>query len=383
MDVLVVGAGIGGLALAGGLLDDGHRVRVIEAAPALRTGGAGVTIFSNGAAALDGLGTPLPASIGGRIDLLESRHADGPTIARVDLTVMRRRTGFPVVTVPREALIGLLASRLPAGTVAFGRAARRVDVEPAPPGHPVTVVDECGDTHTADVLVGADGQRSAVRRGVLGGEPATEVGWTTWQGLTPILPGLAGGSTALLVVGPAGLVGLMPAGNGLLQWWFDVEGPLPDGPTAAALARRFAGYAAPVPELLGAITDADLGRYPHVLHAVPDAWGRGPATLVGDAAHAFPPSQAQGANQALEDAWLLRRALAGGGDPGARLRRYERLRAVRVRRVSRMAARETTNRPPALPVRLATRLVPARLAGGGYTALIRRFSSVLAGERIG
>ncbi|GIH14170.1 FAD-dependent monooxygenase [Rugosimonospora africana] len=398
MDVLIAGAGIGGLALAGGLIADGHRVRVLEVAPALRTGGAGVTVFSNGAAALAGLGAPLPPAIGGRIDVLESRTSTGRPLMRVDLAVMRKRTGFPVTTVAREKLIAHLASRLPEGTVAFGRAVEEVAAGPAgADGGPVTVVDAGGEKHTAEVLVGADGHRSAVRRGVLGGEAAAENGWTTWQGLTRVLPDLAAGTTASLFVGPAGLVGLMPAGDGLLQWWFDVQGPLPAGPVAGALSRRFAGYPAPVPLLLDSIAETDLGRYPHVLHRVPDAWGVGATTLIGDAAHAFPPSQAQGANQALEDAWLLRRALSGPvqradqvqradsaqrADLVRRLRRYERLRATRVRRVSRMAASESTNRPPNPAARLAVRLVPPVLAGIGYTSLIRRFSSVLADERL-
>jgi FAD-dependent urate hydroxylase len=120
-----------------------------------------------------------------------------------------------------------------------------------------------------------------------------------------VLPELVGGSTGVCVVGDAGPVGLLPAGEGLPQWWFDVEGPRPDPATTSVagwLREKFSG----------------------------------PVTLLGDAAHAFPPSQAQGANQALEDAWALRRALSGDNDdPAATLRRYERERVPRVRRVTR------------------------------------------------
>ncbi|NJC71598.1 hypothetical protein HC031_18000 [Planosporangium thailandense] len=94
----------------------------------------------------------------------------------------------------------------------------------------------------------------------------------------------------------------------------------------------------------------------------------------------FRPSQAQGANQALEDAWLLTRALRRTGAPAEALRRYERLRTPRVRRVSAMAASEVTNRPPRTVAKLAAHLLPPSLSGRAYLALVRRFSSVLSDE---
>jgi FAD-dependent urate hydroxylase len=123
-----------------------------------------------------------------------------------DLTVLARRTGFPVTSVPRDRLIGHLAQGVP---VEFSR--EIVDVEVRPDG--VTAVDAAGHRHEADVVVGADGHRSAVRRAVLDPAPATENTWTTWQGLSPVLPELAAGVTGVCVVGHAGLVGLLPSGD--------------------------------------------------------------------------------------------------------------------------------------------------------------------------
>ncbi len=436
MDICVVGAGIGGLALAHGLLADGHRVRVLERAAGPTRSGAAVTIFSNGAAALAGLGVDLgtavrgtstpgrtaargtstpgrtaapgtstssatepgpsapaggaapsgPATVGGAplgapIETLASVDAGGRRIMRADLTVLWRRTGQQVRTMPRAELIDRLTAGLPAGTIRYDAPVGSVRTDP----DGAEVVSAAG-TDRYDVVVGADGHRSAVRCSVLSPEPAAEVGWDTWQGLTEVLSSIAGGRTGLLAVGTAGLVGMMPAGQGRTQWWFDVRrgaGPEPAGTgTVGWLRRLFAGYAEPVPELLAGITDADIGRYPHVLHRVPDRWGSGPTTLVGDAAHAFPPSQAQGANQALEDAWLLRRALHGDrGDAASALRRYERLRVPHVRLVSRMAASERTNLPVPPPLALLARLAPPRAGGYAYLRLLRRFSSVLANER--
>jgi FAD-dependent urate hydroxylase len=261
VDILIAGGGVGGLALARGLAGSRHRVRVFEQAPRLRTGGAAFTIFSNGAAALAGLGAPLD-DFGGRLDTLRFDTADGHTMVTADLTVLARRTGFPVTSVPRYALIEHLAQGVP---VEFSRAI--VDVEARPDG--VTAIDATGDRHQADVVVGADGHRSAVRRAILDPAPATENEWTTWQGLSPVLPELANGTTGVCVVGHAGLVGLLPSGDGLLMWWFDVHQPL-QGPPAAALAARFTGYGPLVERLLEKVRDEDLEPFQHVTHRIPN-----------------------------------------------------------------------------------------------------------------
>jgi FAD-dependent urate hydroxylase len=327
--------------------------------------GAAVTIFSNGAAAAEGLGVPV-AGLGGRVETLAFGTPDGRPFATADLRELERRTGHGVATIPRRAILERFAGALPAGAVAFRSEVTDVEVGPAQ----VRVGD-----HTADVLVGADGYRSVVRGSVLGDEPAARNGWISWQGLTKDIDDL--GTHAVCMVGPAGLCGLMPAGDGLLQWWFDVEAAAPEHPLAW-LRSRFHGYADPVPHLLDRLTDADVQEYPHVTHRIPDRWGTGPTTLLGDAAHAFPPSQAQGANQALEDAWLLRRALAGDVP---RLRDYERIRARRVRRIARLAASEVTNRSPSSAARLAGRLLSPRGLARLQLATIRRASSVLNDDR--
>lgn len=119
----------------------------------------------------------------------------GRTVVTADLTVLARRTGFPVTSVPRDRLIEHLARGV---EVEFDREIAGVEVRP----DGVTAIDAAGGRHEADVVVGADGHRSAVRRAVLDPAPVVPTGWTTWQGLSPVLPELDGRHDRRLRRGP-------------------------------------------------------------------------------------------------------------------------------------------------------------------------------------
>ncbi len=315
--------------------------------------------------ALDGEGAP--------IDGLVQRTADGRRLLRVDTVPAVRRYGRQHVCLPRRRLIRMLADGLPDGTVAFGRHCTGV----AQDGDGVRVEFADGGGESGEVLVGADGHHSVVRRALRGRDPAEPSGWATWQGLSRIPLGTALGREGMLIVGGEGMCGLMPAGEGLVQWWFDrrwVSGdPLPPSP-ADDLRRRFGRWAPPVPEVLAAIDDGDVEFFPHHRHRVPRVWGEGRCTLVGDAAHAMPPAQAQGANQALEDAWALTLVLREASDIPSALRRYERERAKYAARASLAASTEFVNyRHPVLH-----RLFPDHLTGPAYSWWLRYVSGYLS-----
>ncbi len=337
MRVLVIGAGVGGLAVARGLFDQGHEVHVFEHADGLRNGGAGVTIWSNGTAALHELGVRLDG-VGRELHSLRSLTDSGRLLWEADLDEVTEQLGSPTVEVPRRTLLALLAELLPADVFRFGR--RCVDVREHP-GH-AEVVFADGSRETGDLVIGADGQRSVVRRRVLGGEPAHLTGWASWQGLTFSDLPIAHGTRTLNIAGRDGHCGLIPAGDGLLHWWFDT--PWKEGVrelTVADLREVFAGWPDPVEPLLASINEDDLGFFPHIRHQVPRVWGGRRSTLLGDAAHAMPPAVAQAANQTLEDAWVLTQSLADVTDNEAltaRLRAYEQERRPRVAKVSRTAA---------------------------------------------
>jgi FAD-dependent urate hydroxylase len=235
-----------------------------------------------------------------------------------------------------------------------------------------------GTSYRADLVVGADGHRSVVRTHVWGSDPTRPSGWATWQGLSRIGLEVATSRTGLMILGPEGFCGLLPAGDGLVQWWFDLrwdgKQPLPDSPVAM-LRKEFGHWAAPVDALLDAIDDADIEFFAHAKHKVPRVWSKGRATVLGDAAHTMPPTVAQGGNQALEDAWALARALRRQpGDLARALSEYERSRSRRAAFAARMAGSELTDK--FMPT--VSRLTPDALISRYYTRFLRKVSTFLA-----
>jgi len=381
--VIIVGAGIGGLGLAAGLSAGGHSVDVLERAPQLSSAGGAVTIFPNGARAASLLGVPMPEAEG-QLDSLRFLSAGGRRLMTIDVRRLARLFGEGVTSVARAELVRRLAAPLPLGMVRFDAEIRAVQRSPTEPG--VLLAD--GSRYSGDILVGADGINSVVRRHLHGDQPAAPSGWGTYQGLTNALPSFGSGTEAQFLLGPHGFAGLVPTTGGAVHWWFDV--PLagfghPRPEPRVWLRERFADYAAPVPALLASIDPSEVGFFAHAAHPLRGTWGQGGTTLLGDAAHAFPPSQAQGANQALEDAATLTATidrLDGSRDSalvGLRLREWEAARSRRIRRLAALATSEITNRPPSPVARMLAPLVPRAIVTRIYAAFLRSSSSTLRG----
>src|SRR6185312_4768451 len=145
MDVIVVGAGLGGLAAAVGLHRAGHTVSVLQRAPQSRETGAGIGIMPNGVLALDALG--LGAAARERAEAATEpsgfRDRHGRPLLISDQAQVAEAVGAPFAVVPRRWLAGLLVGALPEGTIRWG--------------HPVATPTG----HGADLLVATDGAQQA------------------------------------------------------------------------------------------------------------------------------------------------------------------------------------------------------------------------------
>ncbi|GGK89597.1 salicylate hydroxylase [Planomonospora parontospora subsp. parontospora] len=375
MRVLVVGAGISGLAAARGLIAAGHEVTVLEQAPGLRLGGGAVTLWCNGTAILDGLGVGLEGE-GQRLATLSLRTAGGRRVLEVDLEALAERFGSAARVIPRGSLITLLDGGLPAGTVRFGE--QVADLRTDAGG--VRVRTRAGREYGGDFLVGADGVHSRVRALLLGGGPAPLTGAATCQGLTPAP--FDPGPVTTLMIGRRGDFGFMGAGDGLMQWFFDVPWPPgapPWGRPLEMLRRRFAGWGPPVGRLLASLEDGDVEVFPHTRHKVPSRWGVGRCALLGDAAHGMPPVTAQGTNQALEDVAALVDRLNTVSDPAAVVGAYSAARRRRAALASAVASHSLAVSGPRTLLQSEHLMrvngaVPPRLATRGFGRLLHALS---------
>ena len=379
--ILVVGAGVSGISVARGLLRDGHDVAVFDQRPNVTVGGGAVTIWSNGATVLQQLGVDMGGA-GQPLSTVRVMTSTGRPLATMDLNAMVNRLGAPVRMVPRRILLERLLDGFPTDRVRCN--SRAEAVVNTRDGVRVDFAD--GSSAHGDVLIGADGLHSVVRKFV-GGQPATPTGWCSWQGLVS-LPRIADPHVATMMIGEHGNLGMWPAGGSHLQWWFDLRWSpdfvRPQRPIEM-IRSHFTGWSDMVDQVLATLTDDDLAAspFPHFRHPIPRA-GAGRLTLLGDAAHTMPPTLAQGTNQALLDTMVLRKALSdsrhGDGDIASALRWYENTRRRRVKAVSwltthQVSRPESVLRPAALiPDRFMTWALTTFLGWASHRDISAEFS---------
>ncbi len=324
LKVVIVGAGIGGLAAHLACARAGFDVEHYERQPHLGAAGAGIIIWPDGVKVLRslGLGERLD-SIGNRPATLELRDVADRQLSELPLHEIWHRTGAPGYVVSRTDLQRILLDAVGAWRVRTG--ARCVGLDRDEAG--VVVRIEGGPEAKGDLAVGADGIHSAVRKYVApGGEPSY-AGIASWVGIIPN-DGLHPVSVVTDFVGEGKRCGLFPLSNNRVYYNFsaawDRSQSRPESGWTEVVARLFAGWPPKIQAVLRRLEGREpihleISDIPHLAR-----WSAGRATLLGDAAHATTPTVGQGACQALEDVDVLVRSLERGTtDVVDALLRYE------------------------------------------------------------
>lgn len=345
MDLIIIGAGIGGLAAAACLLQDGHRVRVYEQAVSLGEVGAGIQMSANAVKVLDHLGLRArlaPTAV--RPKAFEFRRFDsGELLHRIPLGEQHERAhGAPYFQIHRSDLHRALQDAVLAlDAQAITLNARATAITEDASGVAVQFDGGLAPAR-AELLVGADGIKSVVRRHIVGADAPHFTGQVAWRCAVPIeriAPELRTDIVSTIWCGPKNHAVMYYLRNGaLLNFVGCVERPDEDESWTARrpwaeLDDDYRGWHPMVRAVIDSVDRDQCFRWALNNRAPIMRWSGPRSTLLGDAVHATLPYMAQGAAMAIEDAAVLARALALDMPLVRRLQVYEQHRAPRTARV--------------------------------------------------
>jgi salicylate hydroxylase len=353
MRIAIIGAGIGGLAAAIALLKKGFEVEVLEQARELGEIGAGVQISPNGVRVLAALGLmddiqSVASEPAGKCVRLWST---GQEWKLFDLgSVSRQRYGFPYLTLHRGDLHAALVKGVRALRPDAIRLGTRItDIRQE--GREVRIFASEQEVAAADFVVGADGVHSQVRQRLFGDDQPRFSGIVAWRGVIDAqrLPVHLRQPYGYNWVGPGKHVIHYPLRSGKLvnlvavveqtQSW-EVESWSQKG-TTQDFERDFSGWHEDVHHLIRAVETPY--KWALMVRDPMATWTKGRATLLGDACHPTLPFMAQGAVMALEDGYLLARALHEyDGDVERGTAAYEAARVQRTARIVQSANENAT-----------------------------------------
>lgn len=333
--IIIAGAGIGGLALGCALRRAGRPFVILERAPVLAPVGAGITLSPNAMAALEHLGIAAQVRQAGN-EMAEGAICDrrGRILLQVSGKAEKPRVGVPAprfavgktVAITRSSLQQVMLDVV-GPAVQTGREVTGF----VPHANGITVKLATGAPVEGELLVGADGLHSAVRRIQRGDEPLRYAGYTSWRALVEDVE-LPHPQRFTESWGPGSRFGIVPLGPRRVYWFAVADAPLGEKDPAdprPMLHARFAAWHAPIDRLIAATAITQIHRADIFDRPPIDRWVQDGAVLLGDAAHPMTPNLGQGGGQAIEDAVVLADAIGREPTIAGALGRYEAQRLTR------------------------------------------------------
>lgn len=320
MNILIVGGGIAGLSAAIALQGDGHDITIAETLDGWKPAGAGLHLPGNAVAALRDLGIDQDvadkSSAFPRLEYFD--HRDRKLFA-----LETEQLGWPTFqALTRSDFHEILCAKLTGPAIRFGLSVS--DISNEPDQAQVSFTD--GTNHSFDLVIGADGINSAVRRLAFGEEHVPQpTGYICWRWITDYPFGL---SAPKFIIGHGQVILVMPLGGNRFYIYASTYDPgerIRDLP-AGELAAHFARFDGPVRDMLGTIGTDTVIHESRLQQMVMPEWIAGRVILTGDAAHGTLPTMAQGATQSIKDGLALTDALRAQSDIKTALADWQKAR---------------------------------------------------------
>jgi 2-polyprenyl-6-methoxyphenol hydroxylase-like FAD-dependent oxidoreductase len=330
--ILIVGAGIAGLAL-GQRLASGHEIDIVEKAERLHTSGTGIMLGINAMQVLQKMGLEEAIKSGGRElqGFAISDHRGNP-LSTLRFSDSIRAQGLGLYSIHRNRL-GQALSRGLEPHIRFDTTVRKIYEDT----HSVYVEFSDGQCKSYDLLIGADGIYSSVRRTIAPQVPLRYSGYTCWRFMIDTTPD----DHPVEMWGRGHRLGVVPLSNGQTYVFMVVNAPAKreslESFDAQRMAREFDYFSDIAPQVMTRLADASNMVHNDLYDLPTPVLGSRRILLSGDAAHATTPNMGQGAGMAIEDAWILSQIIDQAESVEDILPGYEQRRHQRVQQIVKMS----------------------------------------------
>ena len=353
MKCAIIGAGIGGLTTAIALKQNRVGVTVFEAAQEIKPLGAGIVMATNAMLVFQRLGIAEKIKGAGYL-IKEGFICDQrwKPIQQMDVDYVSKKYGVGSYAFHRAALHKALLDELPSGTVELNHRLTSVTQT----GDEVQLKFENGSTYAYDFVIGADGIKSVVRESIFGKSTYRYSGQTCWRSIVDMtVPEKFKNVTYELWGSKAGLrFGIVAVGENKIYFFATEKYPQGGidnvGTIKSDLLSKFAEFGAEVSSIIQQADPSKIIRTDIFDLAPIKNWHQIRVVLLGDAAHATTPNLGQGGCQAVEDAFVLAKALEEHAVVQDAFKRYQNTRFVKANYVVKTSWQlgQITNTPSAL-----------------------------------
>lgn len=336
MKVTIIGAGIGGLTLAIALQKKGIEVEIFEAASAFGKIGAGIVLAINAMQIYERLGLAQELKIRGNcLKEMAITNANLNVMAGNELASFEEKYNLNNIAIHRATLHEILLSELQHVPLYLNKKLKRL--EEGVEGIKLEFLD--GSTRKADLVVGADGIHSGVRQSIFPQAKERFSKQMCWRGVLPFKLEKGMDFTMREAWGAGRRFGIVPIENNQV-YWFACASYQKDAKKEfqeTNLSQLFSKFDPIVSQLIEAtpsdkINEAELSDLEILKN-----WHKGKVCLMGDAAHATTPNMGQGANQAIESAWVLADCLAKETDHKAAFEAYQNIRQAKATQIVKIS----------------------------------------------